>query len=843
MPVYAVRWRWRWEQGEMPKLVHSLPEYVQATESGVIAQNTPFGRNAWCLEEDEFNPQHVAQRESIFTLGNGQLGIRGQFEEDYPQAVEGAINGTYWNGLYVRRPIEYGESAPGFPEQMDYMPSILCGRGLLIELDGQTLRHLTVLKHHRKLDFSTGLSQRKTLWGLQGAEAGNVPWLTVEVETLVSFVRPGLLAQRIRLSAERDCQCRLVIPLRPSAGIEMAEDDPRISSGAQEQLLWESAWVNAERAQFGACQRAVNGVISAAVQLNFHNQKIAPKAWQEAHAVGLETQLELKQGESLSFERLIQYQWQPISGADQAASSNNGSHPEGKGHLEVPGGDNQWPAFDALAREQEQNWQAFWQQASIEIFKQPVLEQALRFSAFQLRQSCSRSPDANIAAKGLSGPGYEGHYFWDSEIYVLPYFSLVEPDTAKALLGYRIKTLPKARQRAQQLSHLSGALYPWRTISGDECSAYFPAGTAQYHINADIAYAVKRYLLDSGDWDFVLNEAAEMLLETAKIWLDLGHFNRQQDGRFTIHEVTGPDEYTALVDNNYYTNLMAAEHLRFAACVGQRLAQKQPRRWAQLRATLGIGGLDLERWRQAAELMHMPQDSDKDISWQDDRFSQRPPWDSERYPLTDTPLLLKHHPLVLYRHQILKQADVLMAHFLCPAHSDLQRKLNDFQFYEPLTTHDSSLSACVHSIVASWTGQTDKALDYFWQTARSDLDDLHGNSGHGLHIAAMAGSLACIYQGFAGIHLRHAEGVVDEEGQIGVEQLNIQPQLPLGWDGYRVHFRHRDCLLELSLRREQTEQNLVLQLSLKSGSGIQLFIHGQQVALTAQAPLFEMIGP
>lgn len=816
-----------------------------STASTTPPNTRSFGADPWYLHEDRFDTRASTTRESLFALGNGLLGIRGDFEEGYPQGVA-SITGTYWNGLYVRRPIHYGESAPGFPQQADFMPAVLDGRRLQLTVNGQALNSGQISKHQRWLQFGPGHSRRHTEWKLADGSA-----LAVTVESWVSQSEAGLLAQRMQLRAlNGPLQIQLHALLCPSQ-LDLAHgDDPRISAGAQDQLHWHGAWQDAEAGLFGASQRAVNADLSAVVALSLYpvaTGQLGESAshrgeWQHEAAeqlVGLGQDLQLATGQAVILERLVLYR------ADVPGQTPQDQiRAQLRQHilsLRAEG-------YERLQRAHRAQWAEFWQHSDFALPDQPALEQGLRFNLFQLRQSCVR-PEANqansaasaastlaanIGAKGLSGPGYDGHYFWDSEIYVLPLFSLVEPDRARALLRYRISKLDRARQRAREMSHPRGALFPWRTISGDECSAFFPAGTAQYHINADIAYALWRYARDRGDWDFVRREAAETLLETARIWLDLGHFNPAQGGQFTIHEVTGPDEYSAMVDNNFYTNALAARHLQFAADTATWLAESEPQHWSELVQRLGLSIDEVARWRQAAERIYLPSDPQRDLSWQDDRFAQRPPWDYQRHPADERPMLLKHHPLVLYRHQILKQADVLMAHFLCPEHSSLQRKANDYAYYEPLTTHDSSLSPCVHSIIASWIGQPQAALDYLWQTVRSDLDDLHHNSSHGLHIAAMAGSLACLYQGFAGLQLLHGtHPVAQTPFNVGgaMDCLRLSPTLPPGWSGYRLRFHQGEALFELEVR-PSAESQPECQLRLLTGQGshpqyaFALFLHG-----------------
>jgi alpha,alpha-trehalose phosphorylase len=423
-----------------------------------------------------------------------------------------------------------------------------------------------------------------------------------------------------------------------------------------------------------------------------------------------------------------------------------------------------------------------------------ALQQGVHFNQFHLLQSVGRDGRTNIAAKGVTGEGYEGHYFWDTEIYVFPFFLYSRPEIARALLQYRYNGLPKARERARQMAHAKGALYPWRTIAGEECSAYFPAGTAQYHINADVAYSIRLYLLATNDFDFMAEQGAEIVLETARIWTGIGSYDRA--GCFCINTVTGPDEYTAIVNNNYYTNAMARMHMTFAADVAERLRAERPADHARIAAAIGLEDAEIQAWRAASDAMVLPYDEDLGIHEQDDSFLSKKPWDFANTPKENYPLLLHYHPLVIYRHQVCKQADVVLALLLLSNQFSLDDKRRDFDFYERVTTHDSSLSSCIFSIVASEIGYRDKAYSYFMETARLDLDNTHANTQYGVHTAAMAGTWLGVAYGFAGMRL-------DEAG------LRFAPTLPDRWTGYRFKAQVRGALLEVSVDGTGTDYRLL----------------------------------
>src|SRR5262249_19396910 len=305
----------------------------------------------------------------------------------------------------------------------------------------------------------------------------------------------------------------------------------------------------------------------------------------------------------------------------------------------------------------------------------------------------------------------EGHYFWDTEIYLFPFLIYTSPLTAKNLLRFRYSMLDRARARARELNH-KGALFPWRTIGGEEASAYYEAGPAQYHINADIIYALRKYVNATGDEEFLFHYGAEMLVETARFWHDLGFFSSRKEGKFCINGVTGPDEYKTVVNNNTYTNLMARENLRYAVEVVERLQVQQANLFEALIRKTALELSEVEGWREAANNMYIPFDATTGIHPQDDTFFDREPWDFKNTPADRYPLLLFYHPLNIYRHQVIKQADVILAMFLLGHEFSLETKKRNFDFYDPLTTGDSSLSSCIEAIVALEIGEFEKAVNY-----------------------------------------------------------------------------------------------------------------------------------
>ena len=421
----------------------------------------------------------------------------------------------------------------------------------------------------------------------------------------------------------------------------------------------------------------------------------------------------------------------------------------------------------------------FWRQSALEIDGDDELSLAVRYNLYQLVQSVGKDEYCNIAAKGLSGEGYEGHYFWDTEMYIQPFFTLTNPDIAKNLIAYRYSILEAARENARILGHKKGVLYPWRTISGKECSGYYPSGTAQYHINGDIAYSVVAYYLATKDLDFIAEKGAEIIIETARLWMDVGHFHR---GKFVINAVTGPDEYTCMVNNNYFTNVSARYNLHWALRFFELL--KEAGKLDALVKKTDLKPEELEEFKRAEACMYLPYDEELGINPQDDSFLSKPVWDIANTPKDKFPLLL-------YRYQVCKQADTVLAHFIFEDAQPLETIRKSFDYYEKVTTHDSSLSTCIYSIVASKLGLKDKAYEYFGDSAKLDLFNTHGNTKDGIHTANMGGNYMAIVYGFGGLRLK-------EDG------IHFAPRLPKQWNGYRFKINYEGSQIQVEVNREGT---------------------------------------
>ncbi|MFC5477655.1 glycoside hydrolase family 65 protein [Massilia suwonensis] len=755
----------------------------------------------WCIRETAFDTASHFLRETLFALGNGYIGLRGTGEEGYTGPAGTSLDGTYLNGFYESEPIVYPESAFALAKTNQFMLNVPNAKGIAIEIDGARFDPLTgtLGRYERELDLRTGVLVRSLEWTAPGGKR-----IALRSRRVVSFANKHLFAIEVELTP-LNFSGRITLRSFVDGAVKNQEagDDPRVGSAVSGPAL-QTVAVEQDGAFSALVQRTHNSGFTLVSAIRSVVEGVDADAWQEGQRAGQTFVCTAVEGQPL---RLTKY----------GSYHSSRDYPEGEllARAQETLTDAQAAGFEALCASQAAFLADFWAGADVEILGDDALQQGIRFNEYHLLQSVGRDGRTNIAAKGVTGEGYEGHYFWDTEIYIFPFFLYSKPEIARKLLEYRYAGLPQARERARQMSHAKGALYPWRTIAGGECSAYFPAGTAQYHINADIAYSIKSYYEATGDLDYMAQAGLEIVLETARIWIGIGSDDRE--GRFCINEVTGPDEYTALVNNNYYTNAMARMHLRFAADMADQLARERAGDFARVAAATGVTSEEIAVWRDAAARMHLPYDGKLGIHEQDDSFLSKKVWDFANTPKENYPLLLNYHPMVIYRHQVCKQADVVLALLLLSNEFTLEDKRRDFDYYEAVTTHDSSLSSCIFSIIASEVGYHDKAYDYFMETARLDLDDTHGNTHYGVHTAAMAGTWMGVAYGFAG--MRVSDGA-----------LRFAPTLPRKWQHYQFKIQLRGAQLQVRVSGQVAEYTLL------AGDALDFTHFGQEVALTRSAP-------
>ena len=521
----------------------------------------------------------------------------------------------------------------------------------------------------------------------------------------------------------------------------------------------------------------------------------------------VELEVQAEQGENIVLDKYICY----TSDLDMKLT-------ELESFVKVTLSEAEQKGYEALEKSQKEYMHHYWETADILIEGegQEELVQGIRFNVFHIMQSAGRDGKTGMGAKGLSGEGYEGHYFWDTEMYVLPVFVYTEPKIAKKLLEYRYTTLPQARDRARVLGHMKGALYPWRTINGREASTYYPLGTAQYHINADIAYALSLYLAVTQDVEFFKGKGAEILIETARIWADVGSFAECKGGKYCICDVTGPDEYNVLVDNNFYTNLMARGNLRDAVKAVRYLEEHDSECLEMLKEKLEFSEEEIKEWEKIIENMYFPYDETRKIYPMDDGFMMRKPWDESKIPEEKRSWLYEnYHPLFIMRHRMSKQADAILGMYLHSNRFTVEEIRRNYDFYQEVTLHHSSLSTCIFGIVACQIGYYEEAYRYFSQSARMDLDDYHNNFYAGIHAANMAGTWQAIVNGFAGMRCQD-------------RRLSFQPYLPEEWDAYTFKIQYQNAVLKVKIEKEAAK------FTLEKGNKIMFYIKEKQILISEE---------
>jgi alpha,alpha-trehalose phosphorylase len=727
----------------------------------VIGQDV-FAVEPWAIPERELHLELLGQTESLFALSNGHIGLRGNLDEGEPAGLPG----TYLNAFYEIRPLPYAEAGYGYPEAGQTMINVTNGKiiRLLVDDEPFDVRYGRLLRHERVLDLRDGILRREAEW-ISPAGQG----VRVRSTRLVSFVQRSVAAILYEVEP-LEASARIVVQSELVANEPLPEgtEDPRAAAALRAPL--QSEWHGHDDMAAGLVHRTrASGLRMAAAMDHLVEgpDGTVTSAHSEPDLARVTVSTELEPGQTLRVVKLLAYGW-----------SSQRSLPALRDQVDAALAAARRTGWDGLRDGQRDFLEDVWARADVEMEGDPPLQQAIRFALFHVLQAAARAEGRAIPAKGLTGRGYDGHTFWDTEAYTLPVLARVAPDAARDALGWRHATMDLAAERARELG-LAGVTFPWRTIRGQECSGYWPAGTAAFHVNADIADAVRRYLHATGDEEFERGPGLDLLVATARLWRSIGHHDAQ--GGFRIDGVTGPDEYTALVDNNVFTNLMAARNLRTAA----ELAVRHPQRAAEL----GVDQEEIASWRDAAAAIAVPYDDDLGITAQSEGFTRYRQWDFEETCGDDYPLLLNFPYYSLYSSQVVKQADLVMALYTCGEHFDAEQKARDFEYYERITVRDSSLSACMQGIVAAEVGHTELAYDYLGETAFIDLRDLAFNTKDGVHLASLAGSWLVAVAGFGGLR---------DEG----EAPCFAPRLPSRLNRLTFRLVHRGRRLQVDVRAD-----------------------------------------
>ncbi len=742
----------------------------------------------WTIRESELHLSNLAQSESVFALANGHIGLRGNLDEGEPYGIPG----TYLGGFYEVRPLPYAEAGFGYPEDGQSVVNVTNGKiiRLLVEDEPFDVRYGVLRNHERVLDMRAGVLRRSAEWISPTGRH-----VRIASTRLVSFSQRAVAAIEYTVEA-LDGEYPVVVQSQLIANEAQpdASDDPRAAAALHAPLQADECDCRGTRAILVHHARQSGLRVAAAMDHLVEGPDgtaTVSEAFEDMARVMVTA--DLAPGEPLRIVKLIAYGWSGERSTsalrDQAAAALALAKHAG---------------WDGLLAQQRAYLDEYWERADVEIEGDAELQQAVRFALFHTLQAGARGEQRAIAAKGLTGPGYDGHTFWDTEMFVLPVLTYTAPHAAADALRWRLQTIELARDRARQLG-LQGAAFPWRTIGGEECSSYWPAGTAAFHINADIADAVVRYQDATKDHEFAATVGIELLVETARLWRSLGHHD--PTGMFRIDGVTGPDEYSAVADNNVYTNLMARRNLRAAADAAEAHTDRA--------RELEVSDEEAAGWRDASDKIVVPYDPTLDVHPQSEGFTHHQVWDFDHTDGDRYPLLLHFPYFDLYRKQVVKQADLVLALYLCGDYFSDEEKARNFAYYERLTVRDSSLSACTQAVMAAEVGHLELAYDYFAEAALMDLDDLEHNTADGIHIASVAGTWIAAVGGFGGMR--------DHGGR-----LSFRPRLPGALTRLKFRLMYRGRTLRVDINHEHTRYVLL------NGEPLTIEHHGQRAIITSE---------
>lgn len=733
--------------------------------------------------EKEIDCEDTGHMESVFALGNGYLGLRGTYDERDELIKE--TSGMYINGIFETEPIVHPWPCKGFAKNEEYTVNLCDWRIIEVYIDGEKACFSNGLNNHiRRLDFTRGETVRCFEFTSKSGKS-----VKVESVRIVSLNRPHSAQIRYTVtSANFDGEIEIHSSVIKNTLINGKKATYTVKENVDKSsLMLETSTIK------------TNMHVAASIEHNVNAESFSDEYINNENSYTYIVRADIKCKESVIIVKYAAFYSCEDKTADICDLAMSETH------------ENMSLGFDRLRSEQSEAWKKHWEYGDIKIDGNKADQQAVRFSMFHLRSQLPTVNNASIGATGLTGPNYSGKVFWDTEMYLMPYYLFTDPEKCKGLIMYRVKLLDKARKRAKEIGN-DGALYSWCSIDGEETSVVFEASTAEYHINADIAYAVWRYEKATGDSDFVYENCAEMIFETAKFYAHRGTFVEAHDGRFCINSVCGPDEYACGVNNNCYTNFMVQFHLRYALKIFADMKKKEHEKLNEIINKISLDDNELKLWREAANKMYYKINEKYGIYEQDDRFVYNDAVDMETIP-KNYDIRHLYHPLDLWRIQVLKQADVVLLQFILGDRFTLDEKKRNYDYYEPKTNHGSSLSAAIHSIMANEIGYADDAYEYFRSGAYMDIGDFKKNTDGGIHIACHGGVWMSVINGFLGMRLYDGG-------------LHFKPDIPKQWGRVQTKLIYRGARIEISADENSCTFTLINEKSVK------FTVHGEEAELT-----------
>jgi len=745
--------------------------------------------NPWKIIEHGWSPENVKSSESLFSIGNGAMGQRANFEEDYSGS---SFQGSYIGGVYYPDKTRVGWWKNGYPEYFAKVLNAPNWIGIHIKVNGQVLdldRCKTITNYERVLDMQAGTYSRTFRCTLQDETV-----LQIESLRFLSLDQINLGAIRYTVKVIQGTAALEISPYL-DAGIKNQDSN-------WEDQFWQIDALSTEtdrafilshtlKTKFHVCTYMETQLWSVGKLLN-----IPAKATEVEHKTTLTYTLPLSENNTVT---LIKY------GGYVSDRNYPKEHLKQQAQKELEKASE--VGFDVLLEKHTNEWANIWERADIQIGGDVKAQQAIRFNIFQLNQTYTgNDAGLNIGPKGFTGEKYGGSTYWDTEAYCIPfYMATKKQEVVRNLLAYRYQQLDRAIENAVKLGFTSGAaLYPMVTMNGEECHNEWEITFEEIHRNGAIAFAIFNYERYTSDTSYIPEMGLEVLIGISRFWAQRFNFSKDKKA-YVMLGVTGPNEYENNINNNWYTNYIAQWCLEYTAKQVARIRNEFPNDYKRITAKTKIDTVEVEQWKNMALQIYFPYDDDKQVFLQQDGFL-----DKELTPVVD--LNTSERPINqhwswdrILRSPYIKQADVLQGFYLFENQFDLKTLERNYDFYEPLTVHESSLSPCVHSILASRLGKEEQAYAFYLRTARLDLDDYNAEVEEGLHITSMAGTWMSIVEGFAGMR------IVDD-------QLSFRPRLPKAWDYLEFRINFRDVILSVAIT------HTTIAFSTKSNDPIRLMV-------------------
>jgi maltose phosphorylase len=741
----------------------------------------------WAIIEEGFDPERNRTSESIFSLGNEYMGVRGYAEEGYSGD---SLQGSYFNGLNEQ--LDIGNHYKGIIRSLRYMVNAVDWLYTRISVNGEQLdlAKSKVSDYMRKLDLRSGTYRRELIWHLNDGKE-----LKVVFTRLVSMTMSHLGLQRVEFE-----------PLNFSGSVDIfAGLDFGIIHEERGECMWNGLRSGEQGATTAIMARTVNTANKLFSSFTLQSsQSLQLTRVEHEKFIGQSFSMELAQGESTSFTKLV------INYSDsESTHTAEELWSKGLGLAETAGQLNDTQIF----ADQTAYWNGIWETSDIRIEGDPENQQGIRFCIFQLYQTYHGDhPGFNIGAKGLTGEVYRGLAFWDTESYCLPFYMFNNPKAARSLLEFRYKTLPQAIQRAKDVD-CEGACYPIATIDGSESCDLWQHSNLQLHVGTAISYGIWHYVKNTGDKEFLHSKGAEMLIQISRFYATRGQWG-QRSGEYGYFGVMGPDEFQLMVNNNCYINLMAQKSFEYTLDTLREMKEQVPTLFAIVTEKTGLRDVELTDWEDKAEHMKIPVDEVTGVFEEHDGFFDMPHIDIHSIPVTEFPLYSNWSYDRLYRYDMIKQPDVLMFMFLYNGQFSKEAKLANYEYYESRCIHESSLSPSIHSILASEIGKPEEAYSFFEFATRLDLDNYNRNTREGLHTTSIAAAWMNIVYGFGGMR---SDG----------ERLSFQPSLPERWNEYSFQVLYEGVLLRILVNKTSVT------LTAMNGGSTEVIVYGQSITVDA----------